>query len=183
MLSKQDVIERAKVKTDICEHLLTLYNYSIGYPNTKVIVELGTRTGESTTAFIAAVNDTGGTVYSIDINYKCEELFKDEPRWKFIWGHDLNIGQKWNIPIDVLFIDTDHFYYLTLNELELWTKYIKPDSIILMHDTNVDQNLNPDGKMQVKPAILEFLKRNPEKYSFTELTNCNGLGIIKPLFK
>ena len=58
---------RMIVPTDIHEHLNTLYMLTVEL-NLKTILELGTRTGESTVAFLQAAKEIGGNVTSMDID-------------------------------------------------------------------------------------------------------------------
>ena len=79
----------------------------------------------------------------------------------------MEIVKDWNIPIDCLFIDTSHQYKHTLDELNQWSKFVKPCGVIMLHDTNNNE---------VMDAIKEFKK---DKYKFENNDTSNGIGILK----
>lgn len=168
MLSKPDIIKLATETSDIQNQLLRLYTlvYEIK-KNDKTIVELGMRYGTSTRAMVAAVNDCGGSIVSLDI---CKLVsFQDEPNFSFIEGDDRELVKNWAQQIDLLFIDTSHTYEHTLFELIEWGKWVVPNGIIVLHDTNQSGVMN---------AINEYLKLNDNFY-FENFPESNGLGVIK----
>lgn len=169
-ISMAHLLERSKISTDISEHLVHLYELTIALPENKIVVELGTRGGESTTALLAAVNDSGGKLYSIDIQ-NCN-IYPHEANWKFIQGDDMEIVKTWNLKIDHLFIDTLHTYEHTLAELRSWGKFVQPWGIITLHDTN-----HTHSYPGVTDAIKQFLVEHPE-YSFKNRQECHGLGLL-----
>jgi len=152
-------------KSDIYEHLQTLYDYAL---KAQIILELGVREGESTKAFLEACKTTGGKVISIDIQ-DCHTVSEDL-NWQFIQSDDLDIG--WDKDIDLLFIDTSHDYGQTLAELEKFIPFVKRGGVILMHDT--------DNK-EVRQAIGDYLKDKLENYRIEIRDNCYGLGILTKL--
>ena len=127
---------RMIIPTDIHEHLSTLYMLTVEF-NLKKILELGTRTGESTIALLEAAKEIGGNVTSIDIDpcLEAKKLITNtnlEDHWNFIQGNDLSI--QWNKEIDHLFIDTSHTYEQTIAELTKFVPFVKPGGIITLHD-------------------------------------------------
>jgi len=140
----------------------------------KTVVELGTLAGWSTRALLAAVNDSGGHLYSIDIERSCSVLFMDEPNWTFICGDSVTVPQTWSRKIDHLYIDTVHTFTHTLQELMLWYPFITEKGIISMHDTEYDKD-----EFGVKRAIQEFLKTHPELSFENDTTAPYGLGILR----
>lgn len=166
MITFSNLLERSKISTDISGHLIHLYELTIALPKNKIIVELGTREGESTTALLAAVNDSGGKLYSIDIQ-NCN-IYPHEINWKFIQGNDMEIVKTWNLKIDHLFIDTSHTYEHTLAELRSWGSFVEHLGIITLHDTD---------SIEITDAIKQFLVENSE-YSFKNYSECHGLGLL-----
>lgn len=183
-ISRKEILERTKIPNEaygflhphMTEHLLTLYDItaSVISPD-KIIVELGVGRGESTAALLAAVNDTGGHLYGIDIR-DCGGIFDNEPNWTFIRGDDLEIVKEWNRPIDHLFIDTSHRFEQTIAELRAWSPWIadreygvfKP-GIISLHDIHLPG---------VKRAVETFLEENPKKYNLTVYPGRFSLGTL-----
>ncbi len=133
----QNTLEKHMIKpTDMRQHLATLYMLTCEL-NLRTIVELGTRSGESTIALLEAAKILGGQVYSIDIN-PCLEAkrivnqYGLSQYWTFIQGNDLEI--QWEKPIDHLFIDTTHTFDHTLKELKKYEQFVRKGGIITMHD-------------------------------------------------
>lgn len=164
---------RAEKSSDMQSHLVRLYNLTVKIPfKDKVVVELGTRSGNSTTALLAAVNDSGGHLYCVDINPNCSKLFPREPNWTFIHGDDRVVVKRWNKPIDHLFIDTSHTFEHTIFELREWGKWLKSHGIISLHDT-------ARSNYKVMEAIQKYMEENPSKFTLTTFPESSGLGILK----
>jgi len=159
------------------EHLLRLYRLVVEIPlKDKVIVELGISKGESTTAFLGAVNDSGGHLFSIDI-LEClhaRERLKGEPNWTFIQGDDMEIVKQWDKPIDHLFIDTSHTFDHTLAELREWGEWVKPFRKISLHDIQLR------GYPGVPKAIQQYLLENLS-FKYIAYSGSHGLGVIQKL--
>jgi len=160
--------------TDIHEHLQTLHMLTIEL-NLKNILELGTRTGESTIALLLAAKELGGKMTSVDID-PCEDT-KDEVKkldleqyWDFIQGDDLKLN--WDKQIDHLFIDTSHTYDQTISELKKFEPYVRKGGLISLHDTV--------SCLPVLKAINDFIsKRNDIR--FYKFFHNNGLGILRKI--
>jgi predicted O-methyltransferase YrrM len=168
-----------KQPSAIVDHLGTLFFHTISV-QAQFVVELGTRGGESTRAFLAAVSMTGGRVLSIDIN-DCggiELPEKMQRRWQFVKADDIAFGRhefaQWcnnegqSPAIDVLFIDTSHLYEHTVQEIETWQGFVRPGGLMIFHDTNMGEgvfrrrdnsicNLGWNNHRGVIKAIEEFL--------------------------
>jgi predicted O-methyltransferase YrrM len=99
------------------------------------IIELGTRTGESTSAFLAGVSATGGHVYSMDIGPATNEWLHTD-LWDFMSADDMSDAAAEWLPdeCDILFIDTSHTYEHTLAELRRYVPRVRPGGTVLMHD-------------------------------------------------
>jgi len=163
---------RMIVPTDIHEHLCTLYLLTKEL-NLKRILELGTRSGESTVAFLQAAKEIDGHVTSIDIDpcLEAKALIKNlrlQDRWQFIQADDLNV--KWDHPIDHLFIDTSHTYTQTMAELDKFFPLVEKGGIITLHDIITYP--------EVLQAINDFLKKK-NNITFYKFFNNNGLGILR----
>lgn len=160
--------------TDIHEHLATLILLTIEL-NLKNILELGTRTGESTVALLQASQKIGGTVTSIDIE-PCNEAKKLvtelnlNKNWKFIQANDLELN--WDQEIDHLFIDTSHTYEQTFSELKKFEPLVKIGGIISLHDII--------SFPEVDLAICDYIK-NRKDMNYYKYYNNNGLGILRKM--
>lgn len=181
----------AQSKTDISEHLLTLFDESVSI-KPKLIVELGTRGGESTKTFAEVAKIYNSFFVSVDMEdcaTACD--YKD---WRFVKDDDVRFAKKFDafckenniIPqIDILFIDTSHKYWHTRGEIKHWLPHLSQNGKIMFHDTNLKVW---DNKRGVIRAIEKLVgTKFDENYNF-ELTfkkwhikhfaNCNGLTIV-----
>ena len=150
--------------SDIIEHLPVLERFCLNL-NAKKVLELGVRDGESTKAFLKALDITDGKLISVDIN-NCSGV-SNSGRWQFVQTDDTQFD--FNEVIDILFIDSSHAFQHTLFELNKFGDLVRAGGVILLHDTNMQT---------VMDAILEYLKTHPN-YKFINLKNCNGLGILE----
>jgi len=122
--------------TDIQDHLPFLYDTVRAYECPDV-VELGVRSGESTSAFLAALETlASGHLDSVDIDQPQvpQEWFAN-PQWTFHQGNDLDLQAVLPPQFDVLFIDTSHTFEQTLAELRAFVPRVAPGGIVLLHDT------------------------------------------------
>jgi predicted O-methyltransferase YrrM len=160
--------------TDIHEHLQTLHMLTVEL-NLRNILELGTRTGESTVALLLAAKELDGKMTSVDIDpcneakYKVRKLGLD-PYWSFIQEDDLKLN--WEGQIDHLFIDTSHTYEHTMAEFKKFEPFVRKGGLITLHDII--------SHPPVLAAINDFIsKRNDVR--FYKFFHNNGLGIIRKL--
>jgi len=178
--------ERIRTKSDINEHLQLLYQM-VNETGVRNIVELGTRSGNSTCAFVIAASGNDGNVVSVD-NGVGEEFTKisvwDElagcaafinaklelsDYWTLVINDDIEFAKEYIEEIDLLFIDTLHSYQQTKKELEVWGDKVVEGGFIVLHDTvSFPEQLT---------AIWEYIDEHPES-DYVEHKNCNGLGVI-----
>jgi hypothetical protein len=138
------------------------------------VLEMGSRDGVSTDAFLKGVEKRGGFVWSVD----CDEAWKDawtgHPQWKFV--HAFSTEQEKifaaGVPkdLDVVFLDTEHSYELTQKELVLWAPKLKPDGVLMIHDTKEFPEL--------RRAAEEYAAEHGMAMEFLE--EATGLGILRP---
>lgn len=190
---QQRYLQCRSMGSDINEHLPTLYNLAT---EVEKITEFGTRDGESTTAFLAAINNTDKTLTCYDLyrsaNVKAFEQFSN---YKFYNSDTLQITID---KTDFLFIDTLHTYFQLFNELNLHSPRVT--KFIALHDTTTygeqdepfylpvhsvkmsDKAYTTTQKTGLKNAINDFLSLTKEGnnwFIFQEYTNNNGLTILK----
>lgn len=196
--------------SDISDHLSTLFFFAVD-AEPKLIVELGTRGGESTRALLSAAGVTKAQMLSLDIA-DCAGL--DLPhldQWHFVKGDDIAFGRDGFKPwcaaanlqpeIDVLFIDTSHVYEHTKQEIAVWSPLLSRRGVMILHDTNMGAGLYGrldrsvghgwDNQRGVIRAVEEFLgRRYDESRFFTDIANgflithhphSNGLTVLKKL--
>lgn len=142
------------------------------------VVELGTRTGVSTVAWLHALGQTGGRLTSVDIDPKPE--IGDHDHWTFIQGDDCDPAVFASLePADIVFIDTSHLYEHTLRELHLYRWLVKPGGRMLLHDTMLERPIGapPRPRFPVRTAIEEFCAS--EGLTWSEHRDSWGLGVIQ----
>lgn len=160
--------------SDIQEHLGLLRGLAM---KCGTVVELGFRTGVSTSAFLAG----GAKVFSYDISntYKpyVLSLAKEYPK---TFTFKVGDSRKVDIPeCDMLFIDTDHTEATTLKELGRHRD--KVSKWIVLHDTvSFGKKDRPPGRgAGVMSAIDTFLDANLDWCILLHLNHNNGLTILE----
>jgi predicted O-methyltransferase YrrM len=174
----QECFRRSQSGSDIHAHLPRLFELA-SVPHVKVI-ELGVRGGDSTAAFLAAAEEQGGEVWSVDIaDPRVPAEWRDLPFWYLTVGDDLEIADGLPDQVDIVFIDTSHTYEQTKKELELYVEKVKPGGLIVLHDTELERpEASPasDPAFPVAQAIREFAE--PRGLIVEWVEGCYGLGIV-----
>lgn len=161
--------------TDISDHLNTIYAVAMA-KKPKVILELGTRGGESTRVLSHVAEKFNGRGYSVDLS-EAPDWLNNRSDWKHVVFDDTKFPQEIsrNWPdgsafagVDLLFLDTSHFYEHTLEELQLYWDLINPDGVLILHDTNCTEkvtrrlsgktNRGWDNSRGVIRAVEEFFE-------------------------
>ena len=164
--------------SDIQGHLESFVEMVL-HTDAKVVIELGTRTGVSTIAWLHGLSQTGGHLWSVDI----DEVppIGEYPNWTFIQGDDLDpvIVARLPRPADIVFIDTSHLYDQTVAEIELYQHLVRPGGLMVFHDTELAR---PEGAparpmYPVRVAVQEYAAAEGRQWH--NATHCNGLGIIQ----
>lgn len=159
--------ELCDTPSDINEHLPLLAALAA---ECQTILELGTRSGVSTVAFLAGLPQVG-TLHSVDIE-PGPTLGFDDDRWTFHQGDDLTL----DLPdADLVFIDTSHLYEHTLAELERFVP--KARKWVVLHDTELAEPAGHNGDpFPVKRAVTEFC--DTHGLQWVNVPECNGLAVI-----
>jgi predicted O-methyltransferase YrrM len=201
-------LEGAAVVSDISDHLGPIFYFAMDR-HPKLIVELGTRGGESTRALLAAAQESDATMLSLDIGDSGDLDLPYRKRWNFVQADDVAFGKErfttWcgehhlEPKAEVIFLDTSHEYEHTKQELEVWMPHLREGGVMILHDANMGNGLYGrldgsigwgwDNKRGVIRAVEEFFGRQyDEKTLFSDLVDgyqllhlpyCNGLTVIK----
>lgn len=143
------------------------------------VLELGVRSGNSTAAFLAAADEWGGRVVSVDIvTPKVPAEFWNCGLWRFVRADDLGFVQ--DDPVDVLFIDTSHHYQHTLDELHRFHVMVTVDGCIVLHDTELrvpEDSPAGDPEFPVAAAVRRFVEDEPE-WDVEWVSGCYGLAVL-----
>ncbi|HMI48900.1 MAG TPA: class I SAM-dependent methyltransferase [Gemmatimonadaceae bacterium] len=169
--------EVATQPTDVQGHLGTFVELVVELDASQVI-ELGSRSGVSTIAWLYALENRGH-LWAVDVSPAppiegCEH-------WTFVQGDDCSPGVLAQLPyeVDIVFIDTSHAYEHTLRELELYLPRVRAGGRILLHDTELEypELIGPSVPFPVKRAIEAFCAQHD--LTWTNHEHCNGLGIVE----
>ena len=147
--------------------------------NAQHVIELGTRTGVSTIAWLHALNATGGKLTSVDLDPRPPIGLHDH--WQFIQGDDMDPAISGGLdPAEIVFIDTSHHYTHTLKELHVYRWLVKPGGFLVCHDTELPrpEGMPPsDPVFPVKRAIERFVAETG--FEWVNVPECWGLGVIR----
>jgi hypothetical protein len=168
-------LKNCKTPSDINEHLPVLEDYA---KKCDTVCEMGVRKGISTWTFL---NARPKKLVSYDIEYspdleKHKQYAKNDClNYEYIIQDVLKTEIE---ECDFLFIDTWHTYSQLKQELMLHAN--KAKKYLGFHDVFAFGQTGEDGKdMGLIPAIMEFLKDNPEwKISYYTPKN-NGLLVLE----
>ena len=135
--------------SDIQDHLPMLREAARGN-----VLEIGVRSGVSTSALLTGLEEHGGCLLSIDIN-DCP-VFAGHPQWTFMKQDSRSavLGDAY----DVVFIDGDHTYEGALADLENFGAKAKR---IFVHDTDC-----PDTFPGVRKAVEQFVKETGRRVTW-----------------
>lgn len=201
-----EIRKRSRVRTDISDHLETLFIETLSL-KPKLIVELGTRGGESTFVLERVAKLCRSKLVSVDIE-DCSDVSSYED-WIFVQKDDIEFAknfegwckkQRIEPKIDVLFIDTSHLFEHTLQEIESWFPFLSSKSKVFFHDTNLkliyfrkDGSLGGGWNNQrgaIRALERYFNKSFNEKENFVDFINgwlikhycyCNGFTILEKI--
>jgi len=172
--------KRLAAWSDIQEHLPFLYEHAA---KSKSVLELGVRSGISTAALLAGVERSGGNLWSVDIEKpRVPEWWFVSPIWGLTIGDDLDpeVARLQPDKIDMLFIDTTHFYEQTMAELRVYVPRVNPGGIACCHDTELPALPGyPEGyeSFMVAKALEAFCAETGLKWE--NRTGSYGLGVIR----
>jgi hypothetical protein len=198
-LIKQKYELLKNTKSDINEHLETLFKYS---KECETVLELGVRGCVSSYAFsYGLLNNNKQTKHLMmndltecDIKQLLHYSKKTDLNIKYKWINDLELEVKQNY--DLVFIDTYHIYGQLKRELNKFSTIT--NKYIILHDTEVDKihgeclrnGWNPEYMARVtgipieehkeglQKAVDEFLLNNPEWKIKIVYNNNNGLTVL-----
>ena len=179
-------LDRLAHWSDIQEYMPFLYEQARSRPGCRVL-ELGARRGNSTVAFLAGVSESGGRVWSCDIQ-DVRKIPGSPAGWAaslplaVMIGDDMDPRVLGQMPgqVDVLFIDTSHEYEHTLAECRAYVPRVAAGGVALFHDTNLYDWPGYDWKGDVPPvrqALDEYCAEAGLEWE--NMPGRYGLGVIR----
>jgi cephalosporin hydroxylase len=178
-MSLADEYDRAaSTPSDFWEHVPFVAEL-VRHRKATTVIELGTRTGVSTAGWLTGLADTGGTLWSVDLEPR-PALEVGDADWQFIQGDDLDPAVFAALPdADIVFIDTSHAYAQTLAELNLYRYKLPAGGCFVLHDTELARpaGVGPGPRFPVKTAIELFCQE--QCFAWSNRPQNFGLGIIE----
>lgn len=161
----------AAAPEDIRQRLWTLYWLVRLTRQGGVVVELGTRQGDSTRALLAACEDVGSKLFSYDVEH-CYRVVREvtaniglpwfQADWQFAQQDSALAGHRWTHgSADLVYIDTDHTLATTRAEIAAWAPHVQPGGCMAFHD----YWLHDPPRDGVKPAVDQFFDAHRENWS------------------
>ena len=186
---RDDVIAKAREKSDINEHLVFLYDLAVK-KRPKKIIECGIRHGISAFSLRRAARTVGAHYYGIDIDKRCQiALDKDQIpglREFFSAEHDCvwaicHLEKLWK---QFVMIDTSHEENHTFAELRIFGK---ADTICL-HDSNnerfpgvrlaIERFLGKEGVIWTEDFVILC-----GEWMVTHFAKNNGMTILERMIE
>lgn len=176
----EEYAQRLAQWSDVQYCMPRMYETALRYPEGAVL-ELGVRSGNSTSAFLAAAEKTSGHVWSVDtVPPEVPRHWAGSDLWTFIQGDDLTLDPPVTA-FDVVFIDTSHHYAHTLTELRRFVPLVKPGGTVLLHDTLLAHVDGEDLPYPVTLALASFCAESGRGWTehggptgFAEIFRPNG---------
>lgn len=118
----------------INKHLLIIYSFAVGV-NAQRTLDLGI--GDTTRALRAAMDVTGGKLFSCDIDRKrfAPLLNQVSPAWELYLEPSDSFLKKMVPPFDFILHDAAHDYWQVRQDLELMIPMMRQFGMICIHDT------------------------------------------------
>ena len=152
---------------DIQWHLPTLRDYA---SRAAQVIEVGVGAANSTVAFLLGLEESGGRLWSVDIEpAPIPDWLKAHPQWTFTAGDSLAHHGAAPSDVDVLFIDSEHSFAQTYAELVAYVPHVRSGGVVLLHDTGGHQP-------GVRQAIDLFCAER--EWGWVDNPDCYGLGLI-----
>jgi hypothetical protein len=169
--TEEEIWEQFHKTGSITKHLLSIYSLAIGI-NAQRIAEIGI--GSTTKTLRMAAKQTGGTVFSCDVD---KDRFKDLldeqlSDWRLFLGNSETFLKNLKGPIDLFIHDGAHDYYQVKFDLEMILPKMSKFGLICIHDTQ-QYELGPDMIEAIQDALTGW------DVSYMTLPFCCGLTLIR----
>ncbi len=175
---------------DSDKHLMTFFGLVLG-SESKTIIELGVRNGDSTVPLTLGAYHNGGHVYSVDIDKNRLTLQPElADSQTFIKSDAIEFLENWDKtkPIDLVYVDDWHSYEHVKRELEILDTLVSPNTIIVLHDLmygntcpfyHSDLTESAGSQWSHGGPYRAVAELNPQFWEFSTLPYNNGLTILR----
>ena len=166
--------------TDITDHIADLWQCVVRQ-DAQVVVETGTARGDSARIWAAALTLTGGKLWSIDkdslIGAWGDTFKRQYPQHTFLTGDSATI--PWDLPIDILFLDSDHHYDHVLAELRHFAPWMRKGSTIFVHDSDHEAGDAPGLYFSLGGNVVEAVQRFTRPHRLRWIHHPGQWGMIE----
>jgi len=201
-----DIKRHSLKRTAINEHLETIFLESLTM-KPQLIVELGVARGESARVLAQVAQLCGAKLVSVDLT-DCSRAL-DWEEWLFVQKNDLEFAKEFETwcrerqiepVIDVLFIDTSHYFDHTLEEIRAYFPFLAEHAKVIFHDTNLNTYIfRKDGSVDlgwdndrgvIQALEVHFGRKFNKKEEFIDFVTpwlikhypyCSGLTVLEKL--
>ena len=167
---------------------LPFANWIVHQTRPRVLVELGTHTGNSYFAFCQSIRELklSSKAYAVDTwqgddqaGFYGDEVFREVREHNKLYSDFSTLIRKTfdqaldsfaEKSIDLLHIDGLHTYEAVKHDFETWLPKLRPNAIVLFHDTNV--HLDTFG-------VHKLWSELSRTYEAVEFLHSHGLGILE----
>jgi predicted O-methyltransferase YrrM len=176
---------RLGVWSDIQGHLEFLLEQA-ARRSAPTMLELGVRSGNSTAVLLYAAEQTGGHLWSVDLEApRVPSWWALTGLWTFVQGDDLDTATiaelfpKALVDVDLLLLDTSHAYDHTLAELRAYVPRVRPGGMVCCHDTELEAPdlVGPQPPFPVARALDTYCAETG--LSWVNRPGSYGLGVIE----
>jgi predicted O-methyltransferase YrrM len=136
------------------------------------ILEIGTRDGASTSAFLLGLEANGGHLTSLDIS-DCSKLWT-HPQWTFTQINSLS-AQFPDATFDMVLVDGDHVEFAFIGDLHNAYHWTKPGGLILVHDC-VPERGHEFYAIPIRERLEQFVKEKQLKWEL--LPGKYGMAVV-----
>jgi cephalosporin hydroxylase len=180
MSTETDYRKLVRSPSDIRAHLPRLHKLVLAL-DAKQVIELGVRSGRSTCALLAALERTGGRLWSCDVRppRRLPESVREHERWTFHLGDSVQSAHHAPAAADLVFIDTSHHYEHTLAELRAYAPRAR---VVALHDVEMQWHEGQppsDPPYAVAVALHEYLTEAETPWRLTLRSGDNGMAVIE----
>lgn len=166
----QELFERKKAQSSGMQGHMDFLCDLVIQAKAQQVIELGVWTGNSTIAFLAGLEETGGKLWSVDREAPQSDATSllGKPNWTFHQGDDRDLLQQAPRQCDILLCDTINDYDTISWQLENYGARVRDGGYILVHDTEIPST---------QQAITDYLRGRCWHYD--ERPESHGMGIIR----
>jgi len=153
------------------EHMQFLYDETL-IKSDPVILEIGVHSGQSTVSFLRALqHHEKGVLYSIDINYPLDPIYKLRGlgKWRFLLlaSQEVSkVAENVEYLLDILLVDGGMLE--RKHDLYAYGSWVKAGGLILFHD------IDRDGMLEIFTEYVSYRGRDAVTFSFQ-----GNLGVIR----